>query len=67
MGEQVIPQVFINNLLAGNNEVKSAWAKGKEALMAPDAWYKDQIHIPLWNDSFCCNLTYRAGVYVASI
>jgi len=43
LGQQIVPKAFIDALLEGNDEVRSAWAKGKEAKMAPDAWYKDQI------------------------
>ncbi|MGF1720710.1 beta-lactamase family protein [Vibrio kyushuensis] len=42
-GEQIIPQRFINELLQGNNDVRNAWAQGKESKLAEDAWYKDQI------------------------
>ncbi|EEX93779.1 hypothetical protein VIOR3934_00280 [Vibrio orientalis CIP 102891 = ATCC 33934] len=42
-GEQVIPTEFVQNLLDGNEEVRAAWAQGKESKLAPDAWYKDQI------------------------
>lgn len=42
-GEQVISKQFIDNLLEGNEAVRSAWAKGKEYKLAKDAWYKDQI------------------------
>jgi CubicO group peptidase (beta-lactamase class C family) len=42
-GKEIVPKQFIDNLLAGNDEVRSAWKKGKEFKLAPDAWYKDQI------------------------
>lgn len=42
-GEQIIPKQFVDNLLEGNDEVRSAWKQGKESKLAPDAWYKDQI------------------------
>ncbi|MGF1720711.1 beta-lactamase family protein [Vibrio kyushuensis] len=42
-GEQVIPQQFINNLLEGNDDVRNAWALGKESKSIKDGWYKDQI------------------------
>lgn len=42
-GEQIIPQKFVNSLIEGNEEVRSAWKYSKESKLAPDAWYKDQI------------------------
>ncbi|GIU37351.1 beta-lactamase family protein [Shewanella schlegeliana] len=44
-GEQILPTSFIDNLLAGNDEVRSAWKNGAESKLAPDAWYKDQIRV----------------------
>lgn len=44
-GEQVVPKDFIENILKGNDEVKQAWANGKESKLADDAWYKDQIRV----------------------
>ncbi|MGF1693256.1 serine hydrolase domain-containing protein [Photobacterium kagoshimensis] len=44
VGEQVIPKAFIDALWAGNDEVKSAWLKGKESALA-EGWYKDQFRI----------------------
>lgn len=44
-GEQIISKKFIDNLLAGNDEVRAAWKLGKEAKFAEDAWYKDQIRV----------------------
>ncbi len=45
IGEQVIPKAFLDNLWAGNDEVRSAWKTGKEAALAPDGWYKDQFRV----------------------
>jgi hypothetical protein len=42
-GEQIVPKTFVDNLIKGNADVKSAWSKGKEIKMVSDAWYKDQI------------------------
>jgi len=44
VGEEVIPEAFIKSLLEGNDEVRSAWKKGKESALA-DGWYKDQFRI----------------------
>ncbi|WP_394138637.1 serine hydrolase domain-containing protein [Vibrio chagasii] len=44
-GEQIVPKIFVDNLITGNEDVKSAWLKGKESKMVADAWYKDQIRI----------------------
>lgn len=45
LGEQVIPESFLSNIWHGNDAVRSAWKKGKEAALAPDGWYKDQYRI----------------------
>ncbi|MTI18030.1 class C beta-lactamase-related serine hydrolase [Rhodobacteraceae bacterium RKSG542] len=45
LGEEVVPQAFIDAIWAGNERVKAAWSVGKEAALAPDGWYKDQIRI----------------------
>ncbi len=45
LGEQIVPQDFIDAIWAGNNRVRAAWAVGKEAALAPDGWYKDQIRV----------------------
>ena len=42
-GDQIVPKAFVDGLLAGNDEVRTAWANGKEAPIAANAWYKDQI------------------------
>lgn len=44
VGEQVVPKAFIDALWAGNDDVKSAWLKGKESALA-EGWYKDQFRI----------------------
>ncbi len=43
-GKQIIPKAFLDNVLAGNDEVRSAWTKGKEAELA-DGWYIDQFRV----------------------
>ncbi|WP_375748692.1 serine hydrolase domain-containing protein [Vibrio sp. HN007] len=43
-GEQVVPAEFINNILKGNDKVRSAWLKGKESALA-EGWYKDQFRV----------------------
>ncbi|MCG8687430.1 MAG: beta-lactamase family protein [Desulfobacterales bacterium] len=45
VGEQVVPKAFIDAVWQGNDKVRSAWRLGKEAALAPDGWYKDQIRI----------------------
>ncbi|CCN34704.1 conserved exported hypothetical protein [Vibrio nigripulchritudo SO65] len=45
LGEQVIPKGFIDALWQGNDEVRSAWKKGKESALISDAWYKDQYRV----------------------
>ncbi|WP_104403124.1 serine hydrolase domain-containing protein [Vibrio penaeicida] len=45
LGEQVIPKDFIDALWQGNDEVRSAWKKGKESALISDAWYKDQYRV----------------------
>ena len=45
LGEQVIPESFITAVWEGNDRVRAAWAVGKEAALAPDGWYKDQIRV----------------------
>lgn len=42
--QQVIPTAFIDSLLQGNDTVRQAWSKGKEAQLA-DGWYKDQFRV----------------------
>ncbi|MGF1753435.1 beta-lactamase family protein [Vibrio makurazakiensis] len=42
-GEQIVPKAFVDSLITGNNDVKSAWKKGKESKLVSDAWYKDQV------------------------
>ncbi|MGF1863311.1 serine hydrolase domain-containing protein [Photobacterium profundum] len=44
-GEQIIPKKFIDNLLEGDDDVRSAWLLGKETVITNDAWYKDQIRV----------------------
>lgn len=45
LGDQVIPASFLDALWQGNDRVRSAWSVGKEAALAPNGWYKDQIRI----------------------
>ncbi|NKW91181.1 serine hydrolase [Rhodobacteraceae bacterium R_SAG9] len=45
LGEQVVPVAFIDALWEGNDRVRAAWSVGKEAALAPDGWYKDQIRV----------------------
>lgn len=45
VGEQVIPQKFIEAIWQGNGEVRAAWKKGKEVALAADGWYKDQFRV----------------------
>ncbi len=45
LGEQVIPEAYINAVWEGNDRVRAAWKLGKEAAIAPDGWYKDQKRI----------------------
>ncbi|MPY26547.1 serine hydrolase [Shewanella psychropiezotolerans] len=42
-GDQIVPKAFVESLLAGNKDVRSAWSKGSESKLAPNRWYKDQI------------------------
>ncbi|MBO9449911.1 beta-lactamase family protein [Tropicibacter sp. R16_0] len=44
-GDQVIPAAFLDALWTGNDRVRGAWSNGKEAALAPNGWYKDQIRI----------------------
>ncbi|MGF1786369.1 beta-lactamase family protein [Photobacterium swingsii] len=44
IGEQVIPKAFIDNIWAGNDKVKDAWKKSKEAKLM-NGWYKDQFRV----------------------
>ncbi len=45
VGEQVVPKAFIDAVWEGNDKVRSAWRLGKEAALAPNGWYKDQIRV----------------------
>jgi hypothetical protein len=45
-GEQIVPEGFSDALWEGNDRVRAAWAMGKEAELAPNGWYKDQIRAP---------------------
>ncbi|WP_204113108.1 serine hydrolase domain-containing protein [Shimia biformata] len=45
LGEQVVPEEFITAIFEGNDRVRAAWTPGKEAALAPDGWYKDQIRV----------------------
>lgn len=44
-GSQIISKKFIDNLLKGDDKVRSAWKYSKESKLVSDAWYKDQIRI----------------------
>ena len=44
-GEQIVSKAFIDNLMNGNDEVKSAWKYDGFAQLLADAWYKDQIRV----------------------
>ncbi|MCW7555935.1 beta-lactamase family protein [Endozoicomonas gorgoniicola] len=44
-GEQVVPKKFIDDLIEGNDEVKSAWKHDGFSALLADAWYKDQIRV----------------------
>lgn len=43
-GEQILPAEFVSNLWEGNDAVRSAWLKGKEADLA-EGFYKDQFRV----------------------
>jgi len=43
-GEQIIPKAFLDDVIKGNDEVRSAWLKGKEASLA-EGHYKDQFRV----------------------
>lgn len=43
-GEQIVPADWLNDVWAGNDEVRSAWKKGKEAALA-EGFYKDQFRV----------------------
>ncbi len=45
LGEQVVPKAFIDAVWEGNDKVRAAWKLGKEAALAPNGWYKDQIRV----------------------
>ncbi|OJJ13600.1 MULTISPECIES: serine hydrolase [unclassified Roseibium] len=45
LGEQVVPEPFIEAIWNGNDRVRAAWKTGKEAALAPNGWYKDQIRV----------------------
>ncbi|CAM4136381.1 serine hydrolase domain-containing protein [Vibrio agarivorans] len=45
LGEQVVPKQFIEDLIEGNDEVKSAWKHDPFSALLADAWYKDQIRV----------------------
>lgn len=45
LGEQVIPETFLQAVWDGNDRVRAAWKFGKEAALASDGWYKDQMRI----------------------
>lgn len=43
-GEQVLPATFVSDLWEGNDIVRSAWLKSKEAALA-EGFYKDQFRV----------------------
>ncbi|MGP8323776.1 MAG: serine hydrolase domain-containing protein [Methanosarcinaceae archaeon] len=43
-GTQVIPKAWLDDVYAGNDEVRAAWKLGKEAPLA-DGFYKDQFRV----------------------
>lgn len=45
LGEQVVPEDFLQAVWVGNDRVRATWSVGKEAPLAPDSWYKDQIRV----------------------
>lgn len=45
LNEPVIPKDFLDAIWEGNDVVRAAWKKGKEAALAPDGWYKDQFRV----------------------
>lgn len=45
LGEQVVPKQFIDDLIEGNDEVRSAWKHDGFSTLLADAWYKDQIRV----------------------
>ena len=44
-GERIIDKEYIDNLMAGNPAVKSAWQYDGFASLLADAWYKDQVRV----------------------
>ncbi|GAM56015.1 beta-lactamase class C [Vibrio ishigakensis] len=44
-GEQIISKQYIDNLMQGNPEVKSAWQYDQFSTLLADAWYKDQVRV----------------------
>jgi len=43
-GEQIVPKKWLDDVFKGNDEVRSAWLKGKEAPLAK-GFYKDQFRV----------------------
>jgi len=43
-GTQIVPKAWLDSVLAGNEAVRSAWLKGKEAPLA-EGFYKDQFRV----------------------
>ena len=37
-------------MLAGNDEVRAAWARGEESALVANGWYKDQIRTLVLGD-----------------
>ncbi|MBC7004836.1 serine hydrolase [Photobacterium sp. BZF1] len=44
-GERIIDKEYIDNLMAGSPDVKSAWQYDGFASLLADAWYKDQVRV----------------------
>ncbi|CAM4136308.1 serine hydrolase domain-containing protein [Vibrio agarivorans] len=44
-GEQILAPEYIDNLMNGNDEVKSAWKHDGFSALLADAWYKDQFRV----------------------
>lgn len=45
LGDPIVPEAFLDAIWTGNERVRGAWRVGKEAALAPNGWYKDQIRI----------------------
>ncbi len=45
LGEQVVPEAFLDALWEGNDRGLAARSVGKDAMLAPNGWYTDQIRV----------------------